>query len=75
MKAEQAFCDQALQVNEPSGSCALVALFVNDYLYIANVGDSRALLSSNKGGVITPLSEDHKPDLPSERQRIEKAGG
>jgi serine/threonine protein phosphatase PrpC len=41
--------------------------------YVANIGDSRAVLCRN--GQPVPLSTDHKPDLPSERNRIEKAGG
>lgn len=40
---------------------------------VANCGDSRALLC--RGGKAVSLSEDHKPDLPTERARIEKAGG
>jgi len=34
---------------ERSGSCAIVALIVADMCYIANVGDSRAVLSSHAG--------------------------
>jgi len=33
------------QLIDRSGSCALAVLIVNDICYIANVGDSRAVLS------------------------------
>lgn len=39
----------------------------------ANAGDSRAVLG--KKGKVKDLSVDHKPDTPSERNRIERAGG
>ncbi|EAR88919.2 protein phosphatase 2c (macronuclear) [Tetrahymena thermophila SB210] len=60
---------------DKSGSCAVVALFVEKTVYIANVGDSRAILSSNFGKNQQDLSEDHKPSLPSEEQRITSLGG
>lgn len=43
--------------------------------YIANVGDSRAILSTNGGKNVYPISKDHKPDSESERERIYTAGG
>jgi len=42
-------------------------------LTVANVGDSRAILCH--GGKVVELSEDHKPELPREEDRIKKAGG
>jgi protein phosphatase 1G len=42
-------------------------------LYVANAGDSRTVLCRN--GEALMLSVDHKPELPNERARIEKAGG
>lgn len=50
-------------------------------LRIANVGDSRVLLGQRSGGMISGsgtdqgLTTDHKPDNPSERQRIYRTGG
>jgi len=40
---------------------------------VANCGDSRAILCHK--GTAVELSEDHKPELPREEERIKKAGG
>jgi protein phosphatase 2C family protein 2/3 len=50
-------------------------LIVADLCYIANVGDSRALLSGEGGKRIFPLSRDHKPTDELERKRIVEGGG
>lgn len=55
------------------GSTAAVVVVGKEEIVVANCGDSRAVLCS--GGVAVPLSRDHKPDLPDERERIEAAGG
>lgn len=55
------------------GSTAIVCMILNQVLWVANTGDSRAFLS--RGGELVELSEDHKPDSPEEKARIEKAGG
>merc|ERR1719271_306465 len=51
-------------------------------LYVAHVGDSRCVLGkrraseSGKGGwQAMDLTEDHKPNNPAEKDRIEKSGG
>ena len=58
-----------------SGSCAVVILFVDSKIYVANVGDSRALFSENLGKSYVEITEDHKPNNPREKNRIIKNGG
>lgn len=43
--------------------------------YVANVGDSRAIISSEGGKNIYNLSRDHKPSDEVEYNRIIEAGG
>lgn len=64
-----------MSVVERSGSCAIVVLIVGEICYVANVGDSRAVLSSNGGQSAVALSRDHKPSDIEEYKRIIKAGG
>ena len=49
----------------------IVCLIIENKAYIANVGDSRAYLSSKNGNQITELSIDHKPHLKIERESKE----
>lgn len=56
-----------------TGCTACVVLITDSDIYCANAGDSRCVLS--QGGTAVDLSIDHKPDLPSEKARIERAGG
>ncbi|KEG10403.1 protein phosphatase 2C [Trypanosoma grayi] len=53
-----------------TGNCVMI---VQNHIYCGNVGDSRAVLC--RGGTAVALSEDHKPALPKEAERIAKAGG
>lgn len=56
------------------GSTAVVVWMpTDDALVIANIGDSRAVLSRDQ--VSIDLTVDHKPNVPKERARIEAAGG
>ncbi|GBG74833.1 hypothetical protein CBR_g19345 [Chara braunii] len=57
----------------PSGTTALTALVYGRTLFVANVGDCRAVLC--KRGRAVELSRDHKPCCAFERARIEALGG
>ncbi|CAG2173503.1 unnamed protein product [Oppiella nova] len=58
-----------------SGCTALVVLISNDndVIYVANIGDSRCLISKSRK--TSSLSTDHKPEDRAERKRIERSGG
>ena len=59
------------------GSTACLALLrkeqSHNVLYVANAGDTRAVLCKN--GAAERLSKDHKASEPSEIQRVNQAGG
>ena len=55
------------------GSTACVALITSESIFVANLGDSRCIIS--KGGKAYDMSVDHKPNLSSEKKRIKAAGG
>lgn len=67
------FLDAEKDTFRDDGSTASTAVLVENHLYVANVGDSRTVIS--KAGKAIPLSEDHKPNRLDERKRIESAGG
>jgi protein phosphatase 1G len=52
---------------------AIVVLIKDNVLYVANLGDSRCILSRNNKAF--PLSSYHKPNDQTEKQRNERAGG
>ena len=62
-------------MHERSGSCGIVVLMVGNECYVANVGDSRAIMSADKGKKLFLLSRDHRPNEDYEVQRIVKNGG
>ncbi|KAL6079478.1 Protein phosphatase 1K, mitochondrial, variant 2 [Balamuthia mandrillaris] len=55
------------------GTTAVVALVVGNTLYVANVGDSRAVFFN--GYDVVRLSTDHRPEDDEEARRIRGVGG
>lgn len=62
---------------ECGSTCLVVCHFKDehgqDFINVMNTGDCRSVMC--RGGIATPLTLDHKPDLPYERSRILKLGG
>lgn len=61
------------EMGNEAGSTAVIILRKNKTYWVANIGDSRIIMNSNKLAV--KISEDHKPDSPSELKRITDLGG
>lgn len=64
-------------VAHSAGCTACSAIITQTEIIVANSGDSRAVLAKKTGDkfLAFDMSEDHKPELPEEKRRIEKAGG
>ena len=60
----------AKKFQDPSGSCAIVAIILGNLCYVAHTGDSRAILSTKNGKNMTQISKDHRPTQEIERIRI-----
>ena len=58
-----------------AGSWLNVVVVIDDMWYVANVGDSRSIMSTQGGKIVYQLSKDHKPSDPSERDRVIDSGG
>jgi serine/threonine protein phosphatase PrpC len=59
--------------NLAGGSTALCALFHRDSLFVANVGDSKAIII--RKDKIIPLTKEHRANNEEEKNRIEQNGG
>ena len=64
-----------------SGSTCVLIFKIGKNLIISNTGDSRAILIKQNSSLtkqnweVEPLTIDHKPEIKTERDRIEKEGG
>ena len=81
--SQMAFISQLIGPKDPEANdiymrtgctaCVMSIDETNKKLYFANAGDSRVVMC--KSGVAYPQSEDHKPEMESEKNRIYKADG
>jgi len=60
-------------IDKKIGSTGVVGLFLEEKIWVANVGDSRSVIS--RGGKAQRISVDHKPMNQDERIRIRDLGG
>ena len=63
------------EIIDKSGSCAVIILIVDKKIFVANLGDSRCLLSMENGKKLIEVTKDHKPNSPNEAKRIKRYGG
>lgn len=70
---KHAFLELDADFKDIAGSTANIALIINDHVWIANIGDARAILSLPDS--YKQLSEDAKPDDRRYKRSIEKRGG
>ena len=82
LKAEKEFLNNyaldknnSMNIIDRSGSCAIIVIIVDNKIYVANVGDSRGLLSKKNGQEYIVITEDHKPNNEKEKKRIKENGG
>ena len=78
-------CENAQTILEKTRNMVLLAgtTFVSVLIwngtkaFFSNAGDSRAFLASKKGNKMECrlTTDDHKPENPKEKKRIEKGGG
>ena len=62
------------QIKDESGSTCICSLFIDNDLYIANVGDSRCIIGNTDNELLFETI-DHKPSEATELKRIENNGG
>jgi serine/threonine protein phosphatase PrpC len=78
-KIQDGLIEEHPSASKRCGSTALCGVMYKNqknvnYVWIANVGDSRAVLCNHQNKAV-PLSKDHKPHHAPEKKRIESMGG
>lgn len=63
-----------LPCSKTQGTTAVVIIKRNNQMWVANCGDSRAIITLSNGSSV-PITYDHKPNREDEYQRIRKSGG
>lgn len=62
-----------IENNIKGGTTAANFFIIGDRFMVANAGDTRVVVTTEEGCL--SLTQDHKPELPEERRRIEDLGG
>jgi protein phosphatase 2C family protein 2/3 len=75
INTDKLFLLEAEESGDMSGSSALVSFIIGNKCILASCGDSRAILSCDKGTKIKSLFKQHIPQNPSERSRVLESGG
>ena len=81
MRVNSSLIDERLIEPLYAGTTACVVLLRDKELVLSNAGDSRAVLARKIDGAgddtwdVIDLTEDQNPDLPAEKERIERMGG
>ncbi|CAJ1423716.1 unnamed protein product, partial [Effrenium voratum] len=60
---------------EGSGSAIAMALYKGSTVFMAHCGDCRCVIGLEHTGGLVFATQDHKPDVMSEQERIDAAGG
>jgi protein phosphatase 2C family protein 2/3 len=60
---------------DQSGACAIVCLLLDETVYLANVGDSHAVMAKKDCDIPEDMNIDHKPSDKIEYKRIVANGG
>ena len=63
------------EASKNTGSTYLIVVRKGDRWWFANGGDCRAIVNVGGTAGVLRLTNDHKPNTPKERNRIEEAGG
>ena len=74
-KADSTFIQQAEETCNLSGAFAVVVLVVGKKCFVANVGESKAIVSMRNGTKIIELSQRHCPEDDEEATRVTLSGG
>jgi len=77
-KTDKYILERATKEKWANGTTTVTCFVLENCLFISNTGDSEAVIAQrNDDGLLEGivLTEKHKPTTPSERKRVEQAGG
>jgi len=76
-KTDKFILEVAARDGWKNGTTSVTAMLINNVLYVANCGDSEAVMAKKKpqGLEAVEISSKHKPNDPREKKRIEDLGG